>query len=84
VETNKYHVIKKTVTYAEGKTRVEFFKGYGKWVSKYEKAKLYIKIASVKKAFEGFSAYPGTKYEILYITTTIETIDDIAEKELLT
>jgi hypothetical protein len=83
METKKHYVIKKTTTYNE-QVRISYFKGYGKWMAKYEKAKLYVKYANVKKALEGFSLSPNDKYEILFITTTIETLDDVAEKELLT
>jgi hypothetical protein len=82
METKKYYVIKKTNTFTNGEVSISYFKGYSKWISKYEKAKLYLKNANVKKALDGLTTYPNIKYEILYITTTIETIDDIAEKEI--
>ena len=43
---------------------------------------MYTKISSIKNALKGIEPGERVKYEILYITTTIETIDDIAEKEL--
>jgi hypothetical protein len=83
VEIKKYFIIKKTTIYKDI-VRIDYFKGYSKWVSKYEKAKLYQRLTSVKKILEGFHPAENTKFEILFITTTIETLDDVAEKELLT
>lgn len=82
MEIKKYFVVKKTYT-INGSTYVSYFKGYSKWVDKFDKSKMYAKIANAKKAIEQFTSTESTKYEILYITTTIETLDDIAEKELL-
>jgi hypothetical protein len=60
----------------------EYYKGYFKWTDKFEKAKMYTKGANANKALQSLPD-SGTTNEILFITTTIETMTDIVEKELL-
>ena len=79
METRKYYVVRRTRKIDDSKSVLEFARGYGRWCTSFDRAKQYPKFDSVKRLIKEESQI--NPCEILYITTKIETVTDLLEKE---
>lgn len=82
METKKHYVLK-TVSEMYGSKRTTFYCGRN-WTENMMLAKFYSNASAATKVMEEQKkAYPQSSFEVLYVTITIETLDEVTEREML-
>lgn len=82
MEINKHYVLK-TVSELYGSKRITYCNGRG-WTDNMMQAKFYTSSAAAIKVMDAHQkTHPQSKFEILYITITTETLDEVTEREML-